>query len=87
MSLLSKDGIELLGHVAVLVRDPLRAQVEHEVGIGLAVDVHGVEVVGLDHVDADQNVQGVIGRETLKKNLILRLKSLKNNTRTTGRGD
>ena len=60
MSLLSKDGIELLGHVAVLVRDPLGPQIEDEVGVGLPVNVHGVEVVGLDHVHADQHVEGVV---------------------------
>ena len=40
---------------------------EDDVGVGLAVDVHGVKVVGLHHVDADENVEGVVGGKTLSK--------------------
>jgi hypothetical protein len=44
----------------------LQKYLEHEVGVGLAVDVHRVEVVGLDDVDTDQNVQRIVGREALQ---------------------
>lgn len=56
----------MLRHVVVLVRDSLRTELEDEVGVGLAVDVHGVEVVGFDDVHANQDVQRIVGRKTLK---------------------
>ncbi len=40
---------------------------EDEVGVGLPVDVHGVKVVGLDHVDSDKNVKGIVGWKALLK--------------------
>lgn len=65
---LAKDGVELLGDVVLLVRDSLGSQLEDEVGVGLAVDVHGVQVVGLDHVHSHEDVQGVVGGQTLLGN-------------------
>ena len=62
---LAEDGVELLGDVVLLVGDALGAELEDEVGVGLAVDVHRVEVVGLDDVDPHEDVQGVVGGEAL----------------------
>ena len=62
---LAEDGVELLRHVVLLVGDALRAELEDEVGVGLAVDVHGMEVVGLDDVHSHEDVQGVVGGKTL----------------------
>ena len=62
---LAKHRIELLGDIVLLVRNPLGPKVEDEVGVGLAVDVHRVEVVGLDDVDPHEDVQGVVGGEAL----------------------
>ena len=42
---------------------------EDEVGVRLAVDVHGVKVIGLDDVGPDQYPQGVIGGEALEKSM------------------
>ena len=54
--LLSKCRVELLRHVVVLVRDALGPELEDEVGVSLAVDVHRVEVFGLYNVYPNKNV-------------------------------
>ena len=70
---LSKHRVELLGDVVLLVRDSLWPELEDEVGVGLAVDVHGVQVVSLDHVHAHHHVQRVVGGETLKSEISKRV--------------
>ena len=63
---LSKHRIELLGDIVLLVRNPLGPKVEDEVGVGLAVDVHGVQVVGLHHIGADQHSDWLVARKALR---------------------
>ena len=63
---LSKHGIQLLGDIVLLVRNPLGSEVEDEVGVGLAVDVHGVQVVGLHHIGADQHSDWLVARKALQ---------------------
>ena len=63
---LSKHRIELLGDIVLLVRNPLGPKVEDEVGVGLAVDVHGVQVVGLHHVGAYQDSDWLVARKALQ---------------------
>ena len=63
---LSKHRIELLGDIVLLVRNPLGPKVEDEVGVGLAVDVHGVQVVGLHHIGADQHSDWLVARKALQ---------------------
>ena len=63
---LSKHRIELLGDIVLLVRNPLGPKVEDEVGVGLAVDVHGVQVVGLHHIGADQHSDWFVARKALR---------------------
>ena len=64
---LSKHGIQLLGDIVLLVRNPLGSEVEDEVGVGLAVDVHRVEVVGLHHVGADKHPDRLVAGEALQQ--------------------
>ena len=64
---LSKHRIELLGDIVLLVRNPLGAEVEDEVGVGLAVDVHRVEVVGLHHVGADKHPDRLVAGKSLQQ--------------------
>ena len=63
---LAKHRIELLGDIVLLVRNPLGPKVEDEVGVGLAVDVHGVQVVGLHHIGADQHSDWLVARKALR---------------------
>ena len=63
---LSKHRIELLGDIVLLVRNPLGPKVEDEVGVGLAVDVHWVQVVGLHHIGADQHSDWLVARKALR---------------------
>ena len=63
---LSKHRIELLGDIVLLVRNPLGPKVEDEVGVGLAVDVHRVEVVGLHHVGADKHPDRLVAGKALQ---------------------
>ena len=74
---LAEDGVELLGDVVLLVGDALGAELEDEVGVGLAVDVHRVEVVGLDDVDPHEDVQGVVGGEALSNQRSIALVSVR----------
>ena len=64
---LSKHGIQLLRDIVLLVRNPLGAKVEDEVGVGLAVDVHRVEVVGLHHVGTDEHPDRLVAGEALQQ--------------------
>lgn len=57
---LSEHRIQLLRNVIFFIRNAFRAQLQNEVRIGLAVDIHRVKVVGLDHVDSDQDVQRIV---------------------------
>lgn len=66
-NVLSKDWIELFADIVVLVRDPLGAQLQHKVGVRLAIDVHWVQVIGLHHIHPDQYTQGVIGWKSLEE--------------------
>lgn len=45
--LLPKNWVELLGDVVLLVTDVGLAQLDGDVGIGLAIDVCGVQICGL----------------------------------------
>lgn len=65
--LLSEDGIELFGYVVVLVTDSLGAQLEHNVRVCLAVQVHGVQVVSLDHVHSHEHMDGVVVGQPLEE--------------------
>ena len=67
---LSKHGIQLLGDIVLLVRNPLGAKVEDEVGVGLAVDVHRMEIVGLHHVGADKHPDRLVAGEALQQDFV-----------------
>ncbi len=59
--LLSEDWIKLFWNVILFVTDSFRSELKDEVRIRLSVDVHGVKVVGLDYVHANQNMQRIVG--------------------------
>ena len=65
--LLAKHRVELLGNIIVFVRQPLGSELEDQVGIGLPVDIHGVEVVGFHNVNSHQDTQRIIGGNSLEK--------------------
>ena len=56
----------MLGDIVLLVRNPLGSEVKDEVGVGLSVDVHGVEVVGFHHIGAHKHSDWLIAWETLQ---------------------
>ena len=68
-NLLSKNGIELLGHVIIFVRDLLASKLQDEVGVCLAVDVHGMEVISLHDVDPDQHPDWLVGWKSLEESV------------------
>ena len=65
LHLLSEGRVELLGNVVLLVGDALGTEHEDQVGVGLAVDVHRMQVLGLDHIHANLYMQGVIRWQAL----------------------
>ena len=67
MDLLAKHRVELLGNIIVFVRQPLGSELEDQVGVGLAVDIHGVEVIGFHNVNSHQDTQRLIGGNSLEK--------------------
>ena len=62
---LPKCRVELLGYVVLLVHDLLAAHEERDVGVRLAVEVHGMKVVGADDVHADKHVDGLVAGQAL----------------------
>ena len=62
---LPKGRVELLGYVVLLVHDLLAAHEERDVGVRLAVEVHGMKVVGADDVHADKHVDGLVAGQAL----------------------
>ena len=57
----------MFGDIVLLVRNPLGAEVEDEIGVGLPVDVHGVEVVGLHHIGAHKHPDRLVAGEALQQ--------------------
>ena len=57
---LAEHGIELLGDVIVLVVDHVIAKHDFQVGIGLAIRVHWMQIICLYNVDADEHVNWII---------------------------
>ncbi len=69
-NLLAKDRVQLLGYVVVLVWNPFGSKLQYEVRVGLAIDVHGMKIIGLYHVHSHQNVQGIVGGKTLQRDYV-----------------
>lgn len=64
---LSEHRIQLFRYVIFFVADSFRPQLQHYVRIGLAVDVHRMEVVGFHDVHPDQHVDGIVRGQALKE--------------------
>lgn len=47
---LSKDGVQLLGNVILFVFDFGFPQFDDDIGIGLAIDISGMQICGLENV-------------------------------------
>lgn len=62
---LAKDRVQLLGDIVFLVRHLFTPQLDHNVRVRLAIQVHGVQVVCADHVHTHQHMYGVIGWQAL----------------------
>lgn len=64
---LSEHRIQLFRYVIVFVADFFRSQLQYYVWVGLAVDVHRMEVIGFHDVHPYQHVDGIVRGQTLKE--------------------
>jgi hypothetical protein len=70
----SKNWVELLGNVVLLITDSFPSELQNNIWICLAVQVHRVQICAFDYVDAHQHVDGVAGWQTLEES-VLRVKT------------
>ena len=66
--LLSENWIELLWDVILLIGDSFWSQLEYQIWICFSIDVHGMQIIGFYHINADKDMEWVIGRQALKGN-------------------
>lgn len=58
---LAEHRIQLLAHIVLLVRNTFAAQLQYDIRICLAVQVHRMQIGRLDNIDTDEHMNGIVG--------------------------